>query len=161
MYKTKLNRINNLIERVKNDINLPIIYDFLEWFLEKLDIHFNKNTPDLKLNKWDIYFVNLGKNIWWELNKIRPCIIYSWYIFNNWNTALIIPLKSYKWKINNNFNTFINHSTINQLKMDSISDLCWLKQISKKRIKWFIWKLEIDQLNKIDKKLCKVLEIKK
>ncbi|MDP2396623.1 MAG: hypothetical protein Q8S84_00170 [bacterium] len=51
MYKTKLNRILNLIENIKNDINLPIITEFLEWFLEKIDIHFNKNTPDLKLNK--------------------------------------------------------------------------------------------------------------
>ena len=31
----------------------------------------------------------------------------------------------------------------------------------KKRIKWFIWRLESDQINKIDKKLCKILDIKK
>ncbi|MDP2090596.1 MAG: type II toxin-antitoxin system PemK/MazF family toxin [Candidatus Gracilibacteria bacterium] len=161
MYKTKLNRILNLIENIKNDINLPIITEFLEWFLEKIDIHFNKNTPDLKLNKGDIYFVNLGKNIGGELNKIRPCVIYSGFMYNNGNTTLIIPLKSYKGKINNNFNTFINHSKINHLKMDSISDLCGLKQISKKRIKGFIGNLEIEQMKKIDTKLSKILDIKK
>lgn len=161
MYKTKLNKLQNLIESIKSDINLPIISDFLEWFLEKLNINFNKNTPDLKLNKWDIYFVNLWKNIWWELNKIRPCIIYSGMIYNNWSTALVIPLKSYKWKINKSFNTFINHSSINLLKMDSITDLCWLKQISKKRIKWFIWNLEQKHIEKIDSKISKILNIKK
>ena len=82
-------------------------------------------------------------------------------MYNNWNITLIIPLKSYKWKLNNNFNTFIHHSKINHLKMDSISDLCWLKQISKKRIKWFIWNLEIEQMKKIDSKLSKILDIKK
>jgi hypothetical protein len=41
MYQTKLNKISNLIEKIKNDINLPIISDFLEWFYEKLDLNFN------------------------------------------------------------------------------------------------------------------------
>ena len=36
MYKTKLNKIWNLIDKIKNNINLPIISDFLEWFYEKL-----------------------------------------------------------------------------------------------------------------------------
>lgn len=69
MYKNKLNKIWNLIDKIKNEINLPIISEFLEWFYEKINIHFNKKTPNLKLNKWDIYFVNLWKNIWSELDK--------------------------------------------------------------------------------------------
>ncbi len=39
MYKTKLNKIWNLIDKIKNNINLPIISDFLEWFYEKLNIN--------------------------------------------------------------------------------------------------------------------------
>jgi hypothetical protein len=38
MYKTKLNKLWNLIDKFKNDITLPIISDFLEWFYEKLNI---------------------------------------------------------------------------------------------------------------------------
>lgn len=49
MYKTKLNKILNLIEKIKNDITLPIISDFLEWFYEKIDINFNKNISWLEL----------------------------------------------------------------------------------------------------------------
>ena len=161
MYKTKLNRINNLIERVKNDINLPIISDFLEWFFEKLDIHFNKNISNLKLNKWDIVFVKLWKNIWSELNKTRPCLVYSNKLSNFWNTVIIVPLKSYKWKININFNIFIKSSENTSLNKDSIVDISSIRQISKKRIFKRIWKLDKKYLNEIDSKIIKIFSIKK
>jgi len=51
MYKNKLNKILNLIDKVKTDINLPIISDFLDWFYEIIEINFDKKIPDLKLNK--------------------------------------------------------------------------------------------------------------
>ncbi len=160
MYKTKLNKIKNLVEKIKNDITLPLISDFLDWFLEKLEIHFNWLEKNLELSRWEIFFVNLWKNIWWELNKIRPCIIYSHKKYNYWNTIIIIPLKSYKWKINKNFHIFIKHWK-NNLKKDSIADLGSLRQVSKKRLKWSIWIIENDILLKIDKKLTKILLQKK
>lgn len=160
MYKTKLNKIWNLIDKIKNDINLPIISDFLEWFIEKLKLNFNKKDPNIKLNKWEIYFINLWKNIWWELNKIRPCIIISEKNFNWWNTIIISPLKSYKWKINKQFNIFIKHSNNNWLKLDSIIDLWSIRQISKKRLLNKIWSIEIKYIYKINSKLWKILWIK-
>jgi len=51
MYKVKIDNLSHLINKIKNDINLPIISEFLEWFYEKINIHFNKKSPDLKLNK--------------------------------------------------------------------------------------------------------------
>ena len=161
MYKTKLNKIWNLIDKIKNDINLNIISDFLEWFYEKIILNFNKKDIDLKVNKWEVYFVNLWKNIWWELNKVRPCIIFSDYKYNWWNTVLIIPLKSYKWKVNNKFNIFIKSTKNNNLRLDSIVDLVAIKQVSKKRIKWFIWNIEEEYIFKINKKLLKIFNIKK
>ncbi|MDD2870748.1 MAG: type II toxin-antitoxin system PemK/MazF family toxin [Candidatus Gracilibacteria bacterium] len=161
MYKTKLNRINNLIERVKNDINLPIISDFLEWFFEKLDIHFNKNISNLKLNKGDIVFVKLGKNIGSELNKTRPCLVYSNKLSNFGNTVIIVPLKSYKGKININFNIFIKSSENTSLNKDSIVDISSIRQISKKRIFKRIGKLDKKYLNEIDSKIIKIFSIKK
>jgi len=160
MYKTKLNKIQNLVEKIKNDITLPLISDFLDWFLEKLEIHFNKESPNLKLNKGEIYFVKLGQNIWWELNKVRPCIIYSEKKYNWWNTILIIPLKSYKWKVNNFFNILIK-SWHNNLKKDSIVDLWAIRQISKKRILTKAWNIDKLDLEKIDKKLINIFWIKK
>ena len=50
MYKTKINKIQDFIEKIKNDITLPIISDFLEWFFEKLNLHFwNSNIENITL----------------------------------------------------------------------------------------------------------------
>ena len=156
MYKTKLNKIWNLIDKIKNDINLPIISDFLEWFYEKLNINFNKKNPNIKLQKWDIFYINLWKNIWSELNKIRPCIIYSKKFANNWKTTVIIPLKSYKWTFNKDLYILIKNDKINKLQLKSIIDITAIRQISKKRIRWYIWKLSSNDLYKIDKKIIKI-----
>jgi mRNA-degrading endonuclease toxin of MazEF toxin-antitoxin module len=161
MYRNKLNKIWNLIDKIKTEINLSIISDFLEWFYEKLNLNFSKKEPDLKLNKWEIYFVNLWKNIWSELNKIRPCIIYSWRRFNGWNTIIIIPLKSYKWKINNSINLFIKATKENNLKLDSVVDLLSIRQVSKKRVRLKKWNLESRHLERIDKYVSRIFEIKK
>ena len=161
MYKTKLNKIWNLIDKIKNDINLSIISDFLEWFYEKIILNFNKKEPKNIFKKWDIYFINLWKNIWSELNKNRPCIIYSWLKYNKWNTVIILPLKSYKWKTNYLFNIFIKATKENNLKLDSIIDLSSIRQISKKRIKLKRWILEEKYLKEIDKKVLKLFQIKK
>lgn len=161
MYKTKLNKILNLIESIKNDINLPIISDFLEWFYEKLNINFNKNKLDLKLNKWDIIFVNLWRNIGSELNKTRPCIVYSCKKANFWDTILIIPLKSYKWKINNEFNLFLEKSNNYWLDKNSIADFSAIRQVSKKRVNKRIWRLEKRILLDIDNKVLNIFWIKK
>ncbi len=161
MYKTKLNKIWNFIDTIKNDINLPIISDFLEWFYEKLDIHFNKNISWLDLQKWDIFYINLWKNIWSELNKTRPCIIYSKKFANKWNTILIIPLKSFKWnKVNRDISIYIEANKSNNLIKNSIVDILWFRQIDKKRLNWYIWKLDNNDLIKIDKKLSKIIWIK-
>ncbi|MDP2090334.1 MAG: type II toxin-antitoxin system PemK/MazF family toxin [Candidatus Gracilibacteria bacterium] len=158
MYKTKLNRILNLIENIKNDINLPIISDFLEWFFEKIDIHFNNSENNLIINKGEIYYAKLGRNIGKELNKTRPCLVYSTKIYNRGDTILVIPLKSYKGKINTILNTFIKSGN-NNLTLDSISDLCALKQISKKRLLNKIGNLSENDLIKIDRKIVNILGI--
>ena len=58
------------------------------------------------------------------------------------------------------FNTLIKQWS-NNLTLDSISDICALKQISKKRIKWYIGRLDTNDIKKIDAKLMKVFNIKK
>ena len=161
MFSKQLNKINNLIQNIKNSSNISIISDFLDWFLEVLNLSFNKKYKNFTPNKWEIYFVNLWKNIWSELNKNRPCIIYSNYFLNNWDNIIIIPLKSYKWKNNRNINIFIWWTKLNWLIKDSIVDLMWIRQISKKRVSKLIWKVDKKIIFKIDNKLLKILNIKK
>jgi len=124
-------------------------------------IHFNKESPNLKLSKWRICFVNLWQNIWSELNKQRPCIIYSVKNANFWNTVIIFPLKSYKWRKINDFQIFIKASSINLLKKDSIIDISWIRQIDKKRILTKKWLIEKEIILKIDEKIITIFWIKK
>ncbi len=161
MHIKKLNKIWNLIENIKNDINLPIISDFLDWFYEKLNINFNKNYLNLKLNKWDIVFVNLWKNIGSELNKNRPCVVYSLKKANFWGTVVVLPLKTYKWKFNKSFNVLLKLEDVDWLFKDSIIDILAIRQISKKRINKRIWRLKDDILLEIDEKVSNNFWIKK
>ena len=157
----KINKLQNLINKIKNDITIPILSDFLDWFYNKLNFHFNRKRPDLKLSKWNIYFINLWQNIWSELNKSRPCIVYSRSLFNRWNTVTIIPIKSYNGKkFRRNINIFIKASDENCLDEDSMIDISWIRQIDKKRLWMYIWNLEYEYILKIDKKILKYFWIK-
>ena len=160
MYETKLNKIWYLIKKIKTDNTLPIFSDFLEWFYRKLELNFVENSKNFELQKWDIFYIELWKNIWSELNKIRPCIVYSKKYANKWNTVIVIPLKSYKWT-KTWFNILIKKTGLNKLKKDSIVDLTWIKQVSKNRIKWYIWKIENNILLQIDNKILNIFWIKK
>ena len=157
MYRNKLNKIWNLIDKIKNDINLSIISDFLEWFYEKINLNFIKGRPDLVLNKWEVYLINLWKNIWSELNKNRPCLIISKTYFNKTNTTIVIPIKSYKWKSNRNTQIIID---LHFLHNKSIIDILSIRQIDKKRINNYLWTVWKNNIMKVDKKLWRILWIK-
>lgn len=160
MFTNKLKKIINLIDKIKNESNQLTISDFLDWFYDKLDLHFNRQIKWFDLQKWDIFYVNLWKNIWSELNKIRPCIVYSKKFANKWDTVVIIPLRSYKWKINKDLFIFLESDNENNLELNSIIDISWIRQISKKRIKGYIWKLSNEKMLKIDNKVDKIFWIK-
>lgn len=157
MWKNKLNKIWNLIEILKNDINMPIISDFLEWFYEKIELNFTRKNPISKINKWDIFFVKLWKNIWSELNKNRPCLVITDYFYNSWNTIVIIPLKSYKWKQNKNTQVLLK---FNLLKSSSLVDILSIRQIDKKRLNNYVWHISFNDLTKIERKISKIFWIK-
>ena len=161
MLKNKIEKIKKFILKNNNDINIPIFSDFLEWFYEKLNLHFFWIKPRIKFKKWEIYFVNLWKNIWTELNKIRPCLIYSKKSFNSINWIVIIPFKSYNWKkIIEKFQIKIEKSHINNLRKSSICDIFHIKYISTKRLKWKVWIIENKYLEEIDKKVLLMFDIK-
>lgn len=155
----KINKIQNLVEGLKSDINDQFISLFLTWFYEKISIHFYKKSPDLKINKWDIYYIELWQNIWSELNKTRPCIVSSIKKANFWNTIIVIPLKSFNWKKINNFQLFLEATNENCLNEDSIIDFSWIRQVSKKRLLDKIW--NIKDFDEIDNKIKFIFWIKK
>jgi len=162
LIETKINRLKNLIQKIKNEVNWESISNFIEWFYRKIEINFLfKTNNTFYPRKWEIYFVNLWQNIWSELNKIRPCIIYSDRKFNNSWTIVIIPLTSYKWRFNKNFQVKLDSSKICNLKSDSLALPSQIRSISKNRIWEKIWKIENRFLSKIDKIILKTFNIKK
>jgi len=161
MLEKKINKFSALIKEIQNDINLFIISDFLDWFYKKININFNWKTPNLKFKKWEIYFVNLWKNIWSELNKTRPFLIYSKKSFNIKWWLVWIPLKSFKWKdLIEKVQIKILKSDKNNLEKNSICDIFYLRNISTKRVNDFIWKLEEKYLEEIDNKVKYMFDIK-
>lgn len=161
MLQKKIENFLSKIHEIKNDITLPEISDFLSWFHEKIEVHFLKSTPKLRFQKWDIFFINLGKNIWSEINKIRPCVVYSTKNYNNMTGAIIIPFKSLKQKdIIEKVQTIVSRSVENWLEKDSILDIFYLRNISSKRMNKKIWKLEKRYLDEIDEKVGKMFGIK-
>ena len=158
----KLEKFNKLVEKfTKQDALIAVVSDFLDWFIRKLEIHFLKK---LKYNfvpkKWDIFYVDLWKNVGAELNKIRPCIIYSNRKFNAWWTVIIIPLRSYKWK-NKNFFVKIDPNNLNNLENVSLVDILSIRQVDKKRLLNRIWQLDNKSLKDIDNIVIKIFWIKK
>lgn len=161
MYIKKLNKIKDLIEKIKNEINLSIISNFLDWFYEKINIHFEwNNKENLIPKKWEIFLVNFWQNIWSELNKIRPAIIYSNYYLNWWNNLIVIPIKTLKNNFNKKIHVIIEKDNLNKLDEKSYASVYNLKEVSKKRIIRKIWNLDEIFIKKIDKKILKIFQIK-
>ncbi|MDD3645912.1 MAG: type II toxin-antitoxin system PemK/MazF family toxin [Candidatus Gracilibacteria bacterium] len=159
MFDKKINRFKNLVESLKSDINNEFLSHFLRWFYEKINTHFNKKTPNLKINKGDIYYVELGQNIGSELNKTRPCLVISIKKSNFGNTIIIVPLKSFNGKNINNFQLFLEATSDNNLNEDSIIDFSGIRQVSKKRLLDRVGK--INDFTDIDNKLKLIFGIKK
>jgi len=146
---TKLNKIQNLIEKIKNDITLPLISNFLDWFLEKLDIHFNKeNNYKWKISQYSIFIADLWQNIWYEISKRRPVLILSstWYS-SVWNDILIVwitDLYDENWNKKKiyDFDIVLNDYKKYWLNKESIIRLSTIRQIDKKRLIYRKWKLD-------------------
>ena len=100
------------------------------------------------------------KNVGAELNKIRPCIIYSNRKFNAWWTVIIIPLRSYKWK-NKKFFVKIDPNNLNNLENVSLVDILSIRLVDKKRLLNRIWQLDNKSLKDIDNMVIKIFWIKK
>lgn len=143
----------NTITKLTNEFNQSLLYQFLEWFTQKLQIHFEKNTPNLIPHQWSIYEVVLWQNIWSELNKTRPCIIISQDVLNKWNTIIILPLKSIKittkfWILSVKIDNKISH-----LRKQTFCSCFNIKEVSKKRLWQYIWTISNKDIKNIKKSL--------
>lgn len=63
-------------------------------------------------------------------------------------------------KIKNDFQLFFKANTENNLTKDSICDLWWIRQVSKKRILNKIWVVEKNIINKLNEKILIIFWLK-
>jgi mRNA-degrading endonuclease toxin of MazEF toxin-antitoxin module len=157
MYKIKLNKIFRLIENIKDDKLLPIIYDILDWFYQKIDISLNKNSKNKFPNPWEIWTVKLWMNIWseqnWEKssNYTRPALIIRNFWSKNDNIVILPMTKNKKpdfmsYKLSNTDYKYLKYNN-NYLLLDQI------RTISKKRLIWNpLWKVSSNDLKEIKDK---------
>ncbi len=142
--------------------------DFIEWFYKKLNIHYlHKIRFKWKIKQYSIFLADLWKNIGNEVNKLRPVLIISWTSYSSvWTDIIIAPitgLYNKNWKIKKIYHFDIvleNDYKKYWLEKPSIIRLSWLREISKKRLKEYLWKLDKNFKNIIDEKLKIILNIK-
>jgi len=162
MIETKINKLKDYASRIKDNVNLSIVLSFLDWFLRKMEIHFEKEiAQDFVPEKWDIYFIDLWNNIWSEENKRRPCSVYSTKRFNQSNTVVVLTIKSFYWKINKEYEILIEPNEINWLQKKSLIRITQIRTVSKQRFGGKIGTLDKELLEQIDKKISSILDIKK
>lgn len=152
-----LSSLQEVIKKISNIYNQPIIVDFVHRFAQKLQIHFTSNESS-KLSyfiRGSIYFVELWQNIHSEQNKLRPCIIISNQRFNNGNTVVVLPITSSE-KIKQG-SLPINYSLQNWLKKGWYILIPQIRTISKSRIRWYIGTIEWHYFKSIDMLLQKIL----
>jgi len=140
--------------------------EIINWYRKKLDIHYFHHKYDyIKFKQFDIYLADLWKNIWWEINKIRPVlIIWKTRKFLKSKTLLVVPFTSYyqnngKEKKLIPWDIIIKADSTNNLEKDSILRLRKIREISRKRIIHKLWKLENSYTSKIKEKLKEIFWI--
>lgn len=154
--------INKLISKLEQKSSQFVIEttNIINWFLLYLDLFFAKDNI-LYYNQWDILYIELWLNIWSELSKPRPCLVFSDSIANRWDTIIILPIKTYKWKLPHKFCVMIDDFEKIWLKNKSYISITDIRSISKKRITRNLWKIDIYILKSINRKIEKIFNIRK
>lgn len=139
---------------------------FFNWCYKKLNINYfwKKNYPK-KINQFSIYEADLWKNIWVESGKIRPVLILSSTAYSSkWEDVIIAPItdrynKVWKGKKIYPYDILLFPSFKNWLSKESILRLWWIRQIDKKRILYYRWKLTDEEKTSIKEKLSKLFKL--
>lgn len=155
------------IQKLQTTLKSLKFDDRLEWnkfvyrLSEKIKIHFKLPKSIFIPHKWEIYYVELWKNISTELNKKRPCVVWSEKKYNTGGNLVILPLKTYNNKFNQKYNVIIVPTRFNWLIKESIITITDIRSVSKKRFWGKLWIIGEFDKQIIDQKLKNILWIKK
>jgi len=156
----QLKLIKETILKVEDNFHKEII-EILYWFNSFLWYQFFHNENKNQIKQWDIYEINLWRNIWSELNKKRPCVVVSANWFNQGKTVVVVPLKSVKTYSKNWIITIFIDKEWTNLDKESFVSISNIREISKKRIWRKIGKVSKKDMLKVVKSLSIFLWIKK
>jgi len=150
--ETQINIIQETIKKIWKQFHKEVV-DILFWFNTFLNYHFFYWENRLFVNQWDIYEVNLWRNVWSELNKKRPCVVISSDPFNSGNTIVVAPIKSIKnYSKNWVISVFIDIDWTN-LEKESFVSISNIREVSKRRLVKKIWKIKKEDMVKVKKSL--------
>jgi len=130
-----------------------IINKFNSWNKVKQDIEGKETKKFLHIKPREIWYINIWKNIWFEsdwknFNFKRPILVLKIV-----GSLVFIVSMTTKWK-DNKFYYKIDNKYFNK---DSYLTLSQVKTQDKKRFINKIWKIEVDDFNKIKRELSQLL----
>lgn len=80
-------------------------YDLGNWISKKFNYHKKSKNFDVKrlrVNYGEVWYCDLGFNIWTEKNKVRPVLVVSNNKINNSEKIVIVSITDTKGKLNKN-----------------------------------------------------------
>ncbi len=137
---------------------LQVFFD--QWFVY-LDLWHKPRTTWHIPSQWEIYTTRLDPTIWWELQKTRPCIIYSIQSANRWDCVICIPIKTLKQIPKHNFRVKFLPTKENGLDTLSYASLCDLRSLSKSRLWTKRWSLSPGDLARLHQYISILFGIQK
>lgn len=162
MYKNKLNKIWNLVEKLKSDINISFILNFLDWTYQKIKTLLEDKVINKFPKRWEIWIAKLWMNIWseqnWEIlsNFVRPVLVIKQFWQKN-DQIVILPLT--KNEKPDYISVLLKNERYDFLKYkNSYILLDQIRTISKRRLIWNpLWKISNKDFLLVENKLKDLL----
>jgi len=128
---------------------------FSQWIKEKIKL-LKKPSFRRKIKPGEIYYANLGYNVGWEIDKIRPVLVVSSSGFNKTDNILVVPIKTYKDKMYRNY--ILLDEKIEGLPNKSVLEMMQLRSISKKRLLSYVGRVSKNILEKVNEKINEIIK---
>lgn len=135
-------------ENILKNVNANSAVEYAKWIKDKAEIKFTKNIPDFAITTNYIYWCNLGVNIGSEQNKIRPVVIIK--TKKESPICTILPLTSER--MNDTRWYHIDLEDLNStVLIEQLRNVSKLRIISPYRLKGNLYKITLNDWNKIDR----------
>lgn len=144
----KLNEQFSETKNILKNVDVNIGFEYAKWTKDKAIIKFINNMPNFAITSNYIYWCNLGVNIGSEQNKIRPVVIIK--TKKEASICTVLPLTSER--INDTRWYHIDLENLNStVLIEQLRNVSKLRIISPYRLKGKLFKITLNDWNKINK----------